>query len=133
MLVYISHVNTAAKARLFTGVFSQLTIFTADGLCHPIQMEFAHSYCYKLLVTPNKLHAQCYVFFCFFFIIRVWLGTSRETGWYLNEDFLAVNYNPTIRVELFEYLRHILFQNFSRCNEEAQLHKHHIQPLLKNL
>ena len=35
VLVYISYV---AKARLFTAVFSQLSIFTADCLCHPIQM-----------------------------------------------------------------------------------------------
>ena len=34
-LVYISYL---AKARLFTAVFSQLGIFTADCLCHPIQM-----------------------------------------------------------------------------------------------
>ena len=36
--MYISYVNTAAKARLFTAVFSQLTIFTADCLHYPIQM-----------------------------------------------------------------------------------------------
>ena len=35
MLVYISCV---AKARLFTAVFSQLSIFTADCLRHAIQM-----------------------------------------------------------------------------------------------
>ena len=34
----ISHVNTVAKARLFTTEFSQLSIFTADCLRHPIQM-----------------------------------------------------------------------------------------------
>ena len=33
--MYISYV---AKARLFTAVFSQLSIFTADCLRHPIQM-----------------------------------------------------------------------------------------------
>ena len=37
-IVYISYVNTVAKAHLFTAVFSQLTIFTADCLHHPIQM-----------------------------------------------------------------------------------------------
>ena len=31
--------NTVAKAHLFTAVFSQLTIFTADCLRHPIPME----------------------------------------------------------------------------------------------
>ena len=36
--MYISHVNTVAKARLFTAEFSQLSIFTADCLRHPIQM-----------------------------------------------------------------------------------------------
>ena len=36
--MYISHVNTAAKDRLFTAGFSQLSIFTADYLRHPIQM-----------------------------------------------------------------------------------------------
>ena len=35
VLVYISHV---AKARLFIAVFSQLSIFIADCLRHPIQM-----------------------------------------------------------------------------------------------
>ena len=35
VLVYISYV---AKARLFIAVFSQLSIFTADCLRHPIQM-----------------------------------------------------------------------------------------------
>ena len=35
MLVYISNVE---KVRLFTAVFSQLSIFTADCLHHPIQM-----------------------------------------------------------------------------------------------
>ena len=35
VLVYISYV---AKARLFTAVFSQLSIFTADCLRHAIQM-----------------------------------------------------------------------------------------------
>ena len=35
VLVYISNV---AKARLFTAVLSQLSIFTADCLLHPIQM-----------------------------------------------------------------------------------------------
>ena len=34
----ITYVNTVAKARLFTAVFSQLTTFTADCLRHPIQM-----------------------------------------------------------------------------------------------
>ena len=38
MLVYITYVNMVAKARLFTAVFSQLTAFTADCLCHHIQM-----------------------------------------------------------------------------------------------
>ena len=33
--MYISY---EAKARLFTAVFSQLSIFTADCLRHPIQM-----------------------------------------------------------------------------------------------
>ena len=33
--MYISYI---AKARLFTAVFSQLGIFTADCLRHPIQM-----------------------------------------------------------------------------------------------
>ena len=36
--MYISHVNTVAKACLFTAEFSQLSIFTADCLRHPIQM-----------------------------------------------------------------------------------------------
>ena len=36
--MYISYVNTVAKAHLFSALFSQLTIFTADCLCHPIQM-----------------------------------------------------------------------------------------------
>ena len=36
--MYISRVNTVAKARLFTAEFSQLSIFTADCLRHPIQM-----------------------------------------------------------------------------------------------
>ena len=53
--VYISYV---AKARLFTAVCSQLSIFTADCLHHPIQMAgvetiimgVAHSFCYKLLL-----------------------------------------------------------------------------------
>ena len=36
--MYISYVNTVAKADLFTGELSQLTIFTADCLRHPIQM-----------------------------------------------------------------------------------------------
>ena len=31
-VVYISSVNTVAKAHLFTAVFSQLTIFSADSL-----------------------------------------------------------------------------------------------------
>ena len=35
VLVYINYV---AKACLFTAVFSQLSIFTADCLRHPIQM-----------------------------------------------------------------------------------------------
>ena len=43
-------------------------------------------------------------------IIRVGLGTSRETGWCLDDNFWAVNYNPAIRVDFFEYLRHILFK-----------------------
>ena len=38
-IVYISYMNTVAKAHLFTAVFLQLTIFTADCLRHnPIQM-----------------------------------------------------------------------------------------------
>ena len=38
-IVYISYaVNTVANARLFTAEFSQLTIFTADCLRHPILM-----------------------------------------------------------------------------------------------
>ena len=60
MLVYISCVNTVAKARLCTAVFLQLTISTADCLRHPIQMagietiqEVAYSYCYELLTIPN--------------------------------------------------------------------------------
>ena len=36
--MYVSDVNTVAKARLFTAEFSQLSIFTADCLRHPIQM-----------------------------------------------------------------------------------------------
>ena len=39
-LVYISCV---AKARLFAAVFSQLSIFTADCLRHPIQMAGVES------------------------------------------------------------------------------------------
>ena len=60
--MYISHVKTVAKARLFT-VFSQLTIFTGD--CHPIQRVgieiiwgVAHSYCYELLATLMQLYAS---------------------------------------------------------------------------
>ena len=34
----ISYVNTVGKAHFFTAVFSQLTVFTADSLRHPIQM-----------------------------------------------------------------------------------------------
>ena len=34
----ISYVNTVAKACHFTAVFSQLAIFTADCLRHPIQV-----------------------------------------------------------------------------------------------
>ena len=38
VLVYFSYLSTVAKACLFTAEFSQLTIFTADCLHHPIQM-----------------------------------------------------------------------------------------------
>ena len=38
--MYISYV---AKAHLFTAVFSQLSIFTADCLRHPIQMAGAET------------------------------------------------------------------------------------------
>ena len=62
MLVYISYVNAVAKACLFTAVFSQLTIFTADCLSNPIQiysgyrnhMGVAHSYCYELLALVHN-------------------------------------------------------------------------------
>ena len=53
VLVYISY---AAKASLFTAVFSQLSIFTADCLRHPIQMAGVetiwelHTFCYILLI-----------------------------------------------------------------------------------
>ena len=59
VLVYISHVNTVAKACLFTAEFLQLSIFTADCLHHPIQSRYrnhmgvAYSYCYELLIVPN--------------------------------------------------------------------------------
>ena len=52
--MYVSYVNTVAKACLFAGVFSQLSIFTAtpyrpDGGCRN-HMEVAHSYCNKLII-----------------------------------------------------------------------------------
>ena len=60
--MYICYVNTVAKARLFAAVFSQLTIFTADCLRHPIQddeyrnhMGVAHSYCLGACLPHSKL------------------------------------------------------------------------------
>ena len=38
VLVYMNYVNTAPKARLFSAVFLQLNIFTADCLRHAIHM-----------------------------------------------------------------------------------------------
>ena len=53
VLVYISYV---AKARLFTAVFSQLRIFTADCLGHPIQMACVE--------TIWELHTLSVIYSC---------------------------------------------------------------------
>ena len=52
--MYISYV---AKARLFTAVFSQLSIFTADCLHHPIQMAGVE--------TIWELHTLSVIYSCF--------------------------------------------------------------------
>ena len=63
--MYISHVNTVAKACLFTAEFSQLSIFTADCLSsypdggYRNRMGVAHSYCYQGRIEPPKA-ASCY-------------------------------------------------------------------------
>ena len=57
MLVYISYV---AKARLFTAVFLQLSIFTADCLCHPIQMAGVE--------TIWEFHTLSVIYSCYNFL-----------------------------------------------------------------
>ena len=57
--MYISYVNTVVKARLFTAVFSQLTIFTADCLCHPIQMAGIETI--WGLITFTLFHVPCHM------------------------------------------------------------------------
>ena len=54
--MYISYV---AKARLFTAVFSQLSIFTADCLRHPIQMAGVETI-WELHSLP-VIYSWCYV------------------------------------------------------------------------
>ena len=56
--MYISYV---AKARLFTAVFSQLSIFTADCLHHPIQMAGVETIweLHTLSVISVQLFSNC--------------------------------------------------------------------------
>ena len=60
--MYISYV---AKARLFTAVFSQLSIFTADCLRHPIQMEGVEAIweLHTLSVIYSWLYCTCSILF----------------------------------------------------------------------
>ena len=52
------YVNTVAKAYLLNAVLSQFTIFTADCLPHPIQMEG---------VETRELHTLFFINSCFQF------------------------------------------------------------------
>ena len=74
-LVYISHVNPVAKARLFT----LSSTFTADlpnqwwegGGRYRTHMRVAHTHCYELLVLPIHVGA---------FINRVYQSTAIATS-----------------------------------------------------
>ena len=69
--MYISYVNTEAKAHLFTAVFSQLTIFTAHCLRHPIQMPG--------IETIWELHTLT--------VINFWYTATVKRFWLLQLHF----------------------------------------------
>ena len=92
--MYISYV---AKAHLFTAMFSQLSIFTANCLCHPIQMagvgiiweldtlpvinSWHCTFCRKLRDRDvSKFHIQlCTALFC---LLLVFVSGIQQTSVY---------------------------------------------------
>ena len=74
-------ISCVAKARLFTAVFLQLSIFTADCLRHPIQMAGVE--------TIWELHTLSVIYSCF----RVFFGLCSVSH---TEQFLAALTLPCI-------------------------------------
>ena len=64
VLVYTSCVNMVAKAHLFTAVFSQLTIFTADCLGHTVQIAGIETiWELHTLTVMNSCEKKAFFFF----------------------------------------------------------------------
>ena len=98
--MYISYV---AKALLFTAVFSQLSIFTADCLRHPIQMAGVE--------TIWELHTLSVIYSCFN------IDTISYQGVLLSTVIVEPSHVVT--------LTHSTIQNGSTALKSASFNGHH--------
>ena len=113
MLVYISYV---AKACLFTAVFSQLSIFTADCLHHPIQMAGVETIweLHTLPVINSYMHYSPWIWVVFYTIFN-------NSDWKLAWMYIFVHFSPSQEcTNLYKF--HDNTAVACSNNNQAQLH-----------